>query len=395
MKHFKFSFFIFVLGILFCIPYNTNALENKIVRCSYQFTNQNGKEITLNYDVYDNGKVDLPFTDGTLYSKDGRAWYHSDSFSSIFYNASKVNSSTVTCPTIFVQENDLGVTVYPNSNSSCSGRCYNIASSSPKLSSWAKENKIESKRVLSTCMGSSVGFYNRKSYVYPYFRIFSDGTKEWSVDGKTFVPVTNAITGNVNGEKFSFTVNDSLLNSIYSSSKATCPTQIYRCVVKNKNGYSYELSTSQSSCSKDELSTIDGQQNGSNYASGAFGDPNGDNSNNSDVSLDELRDDLNSFGNESDCESLLGDPEDKESVAWLVQQILNYIKILGPILIVILSSVDFAKAIFSSDDDTMKKAEKKLMIRLVLAVMLFLIPTLVSVLLNTFGISTDGICNLK
>ena len=43
----------------------------------------------------------------------------------------------------------------------------------------------------------------------------------------------------------------------------------------------------------------------------------------------------------------------------------------------------------------MKKAEKKLAIRLVLAIALFLIPTLVSVLLDTFGITTDAICGLK
>ena len=53
-------------------------------------------------------------------------------------------------------------------------------------------------------------------------------------------------------------------------------------------------------------------------------------------------------------------------------------------MVVILSSLDFAKAIITSDDDSMKKAEKKLVIRLVLAVALFLIPTLVSVLLNIF-----------
>ena len=83
-------------------------------------------------------------------------------------------------------------------------------------------------------------------------------------------------------------------------------------------------------------------------------------------------------------------------MAWLLQQILNYIKILGPILVVILSSMDFAKAIIASDDESMKKAEKKLMIRLVLAVALFLVPTLVSVMLSIFGYTSEGqLCLLK
>ena len=70
-----------------------------------------------------------------------------------------------------------------------------------------------------------------------FFRLYSDGTKEWSVDGETYVPVTNAITGTVSGEKFTIIVNDSLIASIYSSSKTTCPSQIYRCVTQTEDGY--------------------------------------------------------------------------------------------------------------------------------------------------------------
>ena len=385
--------------MLFFVPYNTKALENKVVSCDYQFTNIHGEKIELEYKVYSDGTVKKPFTDGTLYANDGISWYHADRFSSVYYNAAKLNSYTITCPSIYVQENDSGVTVYPYplNSSSCTGRCYNITSASPKLSSWAKDIGIKSKRLLSTCTGSSMGFYNRKSYVLPYFRLYSDGTKEWSVDGELYVPITNAITGKVGDDKFSITVNDSLINSIFSSSKTTCPAQIYRCVTKTKNGYFYELSSSANQCSKDELGNSDSQGFGSKYFEGAFGDPTDDsnNSNSSDV-LTDLQENINSYNQNPECNSLLGDVGNPESVAWLLQQLLNYVKILGPILVVILSSLDFAKAIIASDDDNMKKAERKLMIRLILAVALFLIPTLVSVLLNVFGITSDNqICGLK
>ena len=95
------------------------------------------------------------------------------------------------------------------------------------------------------------------------------------------------------------------------------------------------------------------------------------------------------------CDSLLGSTSDENSVAWLVQKILNYIQILGPILVVILSSIDFAKVIITGDDDAMAKATKKLTTRLVLAASLFFLPILVSVLLNTFGVTTDATCGLK
>ena len=205
----------------------------------------------------------------------------------------------------------------------------------------------------------------------------------------------------MNGEKFSISVNDSLLDTIYGSSKTSCPTSIYRCVSKTEDGYSYELSTSAGYCTNDELSTEDGQAFGSSYYNGSFGDPDSDSSSSNDnyqpvsVTIDDLREDLNSYNQDAECNSILGSTEDEESVAWLLQQLLNYIKILGPILVVILSSLDFAKAIITSDDESMKKAEKKLAIRLVLAIALFLIPTLVSVLLDTFGITTDAICGLK
>lgn len=408
MKRLKYFLFIFVFGMLFLVPYNTKALENKVVSCDYQFVNSNGKNIELEYEVYSDGTIKKPFANGSLYAKDGIAWYHGENFSSMFYGAAKINSSTVTCPSIYVQENEYGVTVYPYPIDSdfCSGRCYNITAATPKLSTWAKKSGVKSKKVISTCTGSSMGFYNRKSYVLPYFRLYSDGTKEWSLDGQNYVSVANAITGTVDDDKFSVTINDSLIESVFSSSKATCPQQIYRCVAKTKKTYSYELSVNANYCSNDELGNSDGQGFGSGYLGGAFGDPNDDSGSSDEsssegysqpgtVDLDDLRDDINSYNEDADCNSLLGSTENEDSVAWLLQQLLNYIKILGPILVVILSSLDFAKAIIASDDENMKKSERKLVIRLILAVALFLIPVLVSVLLNTFGITTDQICGLK
>lgn len=396
MKQLRLFLLLFILGFV-CIPYNTSALGNEIASCNYQFTDVSGNQIKLKYQVFSDGSVRLPFGDGENYTNTNFSWYHSEQFSDKFYDAFSIDENTVTCPSIFVQQNESGFTVYPYplSSSVCTGNCYQ-ASASPKLSDSAKKSGIKSKKVVSSCSGSSMGFYNRQSYVYPYFRLFSDGTKEWSIDGATYVSVNEAITGSINGsEKFSISVNDSLTDSIFSSNSLTCPSSIYRCVNRVQGGYSYELSTSGNMCSNDTLSTGDGQQLGSNYANLGYGDPN-NGSNNGNVTLDDLKEDLNSYNQSTTCNGILGKPGDEESVAWLLQQILNYIKILGPILVVILSSMDFAKAIIASDDESMKKAEKKLMIRLVLAVALFLVPTLVSVMLNVLGYTADGqLCLLK
>ncbi len=396
MKQLRLFLLLFILGFV-CIPYNTSALGNEIASCNYQFTDVSGNQIKLKYQVLSDGSVRLPFGDGENYANTNLSWYHSEQFSDKFYDAFSIDENTVTCPSIFVQQNESGFTVYPYplSSSVYTGNCYQ-ASASPKLSDSAKKSGIKSKKVVSSCSGSSMGFYNRQSYVYPYFRLFSDGTKEWSIDGATYVPVSEAITGSINGsEKFSISVNGSLIDSIFSSNSLTCPSSIYRCVNRVQGGYSYELSTSGNMCSNDTLSTGDGQQFGSNYANLGYGDPD-DGSSDGSVTLDDLKEDLNSYNQSTTCNGILGEPDNEESVAWLLQQILNYIKILGPILVVILSSMDFAKAIIASDDESMKKAEKKLMIRLVLAVALFLVPTLVSVMLNVLGYTADGqLCLLK
>ena len=55
---------------------------------------------------------------------------------------------------------------------------------------------------------------------------------------------------------------------------------------------------------------------------------------------------------------------------------------LGIVLLIVLGILDFTKAIFSSSEDEMKKAQSKFMKRVLAAVLVFLIPTLVNLLLK-------------
>lgn len=93
--------------------------------------------------------------------------------------------------------------------------------------------------------------------------------------------------------------------------------------------------------------------------------------------------------------SILGSVNDPNSVAWLLQTVLNYLKVLGPILVVVLSSVEFAKVIINSDDEAMAKAQKKLITRIILAACLFFIPTLVQAALDLFGFTSDATCGIE
>ncbi len=109
---------------------------------------------------------------------------------------------------------------------------------------------------------------------------------------------------------------------------------------------------------------------------------------------------MNNFNNMynkeyKDCDSILGDPvNDPNSVAWLLFKILNYIRILGPLAVVVLSGIEYTMAIVNSDDDTLKKAHSHLKTRLIMVALLFLLPTIIKILFQVFGIATDcGVLN--
>ena len=103
-------------------------------------------------------------------------------------------------------------------------------------------------------------------------------------------------------------------------------------------------------------------------------------------------------GETIDCNgdnSLLGNVNDEKSVAWLLQKLLNYIKILGPSIAIVLGSLDFIKAIVSSDEENMKKTQKRFVNRLIAAALLFFIHLIVELLLGLFGFTTNVTCGLK
>lgn len=108
--------------------------------------------------------------------------------------------------------------------------------------------------------------------------------------------------------------------------------------------------------------------------------------------------DLNSgYNQDQTCtgsNSLLGDPNDDNSVAWLLDKILTYVTLVGMILVVMLSSVDFLKVIGKSDDESMAKAVKRLALRLIFAGLLFFVPTLTNAILDLFGLTSESTCGI-
>ena len=72
-----------------------------------------------------------------------------------------------------------------------------------------------------------------------------------------------------------------------------------------------------------------------------------------------------------------------------IEEIINYIRIFVPILLIILGVVDFGNAIISQDQDALKKSGTKFMKRVIAAIAVFFVPLLVKVLLSLPGIKDN------
>lgn len=93
------------------------------------------------------------------------------------------------------------------------------------------------------------------------------------------------------------------------------------------------------------------------------------------------------------CEGLFGDPDDDDSFAHLLQIAFTIIKYAGPLLCIVFSSIDLVKTVVSDDKDAMSKTVKKCLKRVVLALILFFIPTIVNFLFPLLGFY--GTCGIN
>lgn len=73
-------------------------------------------------------------------------------------------------------------------------------------------------------------------------------------------------------------------------------------------------------------------------------------------------------------------------IIW-VGNIIKWIKYIIPVIVIVLGIIDFIKAIASSSDDEMKKAQGRFIKRLVAAALIFIIPFIIEFILDKTGFS--------
>lgn len=89
------------------------------------------------------------------------------------------------------------------------------------------------------------------------------------------------------------------------------------------------------------------------------------------------------------CEGIFG-----ETLTGYMQSAFNIIKYAGIVLLVIMSSLDFIKAVATQDNDSINKAKNKTSKRFVFAILLFLLPTLLNLIIEILEISSS-VCGIK
>lgn len=80
--------------------------------------------------------------------------------------------------------------------------------------------------------------------------------------------------------------------------------------------------------------------------------------------------------------SLPGYCDGIDTIKGIIDTIVNIIKIVVPTALILMGSIDLAKAVFAGKDDDIKKATGTLFKRFIAGIAVFLVSTIVSILIG-------------
>lgn len=75
----------------------------------------------------------------------------------------------------------------------------------------------------------------------------------------------------------------------------------------------------------------------------------------------------------------------------IINEILGYVRIIVPILVILLGTLDLAKAVLAGKEDEMRKAQKTFIMRLIAGVAVFFVPLLVDIVMELANIVWEGL----
>ena len=98
----------------------------------------------------------------------------------------------------------------------------------------------------------------------------------------------------------------------------------------------------------------------------------------------------------NNCSSYLGVTTDPNDPAYYLSFAFKLLKYLAIIVLFVFTIIEYAKAIAASDDKAIKKATQNTIKRLIIAVIIFFLPTLIEFILDLLDVvTTDPTCGIK
>lgn len=88
----------------------------------------------------------------------------------------------------------------------------------------------------------------------------------------------------------------------------------------------------------------------------------------------------------------------EEGLRSTIDTILGYVRIIVPIIIILLGTIDLAKAVIASKEDEMKKAQNTFIKRLIIGIAVFFVPVFVDIIMDLADIVWTGTyveCNIE
>ncbi|MGI6324636.1 MAG: hypothetical protein ACOXZS_01660 [Bacilli bacterium] len=84
---------------------------------------------------------------------------------------------------------------------------------------------------------------------------------------------------------------------------------------------------------------------------------------------------------------------DQELLDFL-DMIFDYIKVLVPIYLIVLGAIDFGRAVMAGSEKDIQQVQSTFSKRLIAAIFVYFVPTLLNIILDLAGIIKDGTCGI-
>lgn len=94
-----------------------------------------------------------------------------------------------------------------------------------------------------------------------------------------------------------------------------------------------------------------------------------------------------------DCNYLLGNKNDPNSLYSLLQYAFTAIKVAAPLLVIVLCTVDIVSAVASQEEKNMRACLSKSIKRIIAGVVIFFIPMLINLIIDLVDLT--GTCGIE